>query len=279
MSNINKKNNFLFFIQVYLKYIKLLIKVKFQFRTDTFLLPIGVFIREMVSIILVYLLLKKFTLLNNWNLNEMFFLFSLLYISYSILVSLFSGIRDFSKLIHSGQFDAYLVKPLGIFFQIIASTADYYASIGHGTVGLILFLYTAKNIGIIWTFNNIIYYLIAIISGVLIQLSIWLLSASFSFWTVKTEEIINFLFFNTRKFAGYPISIFPVFIRNFLMFVIPFAFINYFPAQYFLRKDDLNLFWNGFIYLSPLVGFILIFVIFVFWKFSLKHYSSTGTDI
>jgi len=278
MLNPDKKRKLynLFLFCIFSKYA---IKANFQYRLNAFLLSFGVFIREFVNIIIVYLLLKQFGSLNNWNLNEMFFLFSLLYLSYSLLVLFFTGMRDFSYLVHTGQFDRYLLRPVGLFFQIIATKADYFASIGHGTVGILLFLKTSQVIGVIWNWESIVYYLLALSGGILIQLSLWMISASLSFRTIKSDAIVNFLFWNVRKFAGYPLSIFPLFIRNILMFVVPFAFVNYFPAQYFLHKPDMGMFWSGLIYLPPVVGITLFLIVSLIWRISLRHYTSTGTGM
>ena len=57
-----------------------------------------------------------------------------------------------------------------------------------------------------------------------------------------------------------------------LIFVVPFAFVSYFPAQFFLRKPDLSMFWGGFLYLTPVVGIVMFaFGIYVlaFWTKSL----------
>ena len=159
---------------------------------------------------------------------------------------------------------------------MIASRADYLACIGHGTLGIVLFLKTARLIGIEWDIRSVVYYLTAIIGGVIIQASIFMIFSCSSFWTIKTGNLMNFLFYNTRKFAGYPISIYPGIIQKLLIFIIPFAFVNYFPAQFFLRKPDMAGYWNGYVYLAPLVGVMMFALANIFWRFSVKHYSSTG---
>lgn len=264
-------------IQLFGKYIAMLIKTEFQYRANAFFASAGVFVRESVNVFVMVFLLVKFGNINGWVLNEMLFLYSLIFISYSLLVGLFAGVRDFPGMIQSGTLDTYLTRPMGILFQIISSKADYCAFIGHGTVGVILFLKATGNIGIVWNIPTILYYASTILGGVLIQLSIWLFAASLCIWIVKADAVVGFLFFNTRKFAGYPLSIFPAFIKAILIFVIPFAFVNYFPAQYFLRKPDMDIFWNGYMYLSPFVGVLFLSIMLIFWRFSLTHYSSTGT--
>lgn len=263
-------------IKLFCTYSKLLIKSWFQYRVDAVLRSLAVFLREATNVIVIYITLQSFDDINGWNINEMIFLFSLLFLTYAILIIFFTGFRDFEDLIYRGQFDRFLLRPRGLIFQVIASNADYFAAIGHGLLGIALFLLSAKSVGIVWNVINISYYILAVIGGVLIQGSIFLLFSCTSFWFIKSGSLKNFLYYNTRKFAGYPISIFSKFIQNIMIFVVPFAFVNYFPAQFLLRKDDLKLFWEGCIYITPLVGVVMMLIAYYAWKLSLKHYSSTG---
>lgn len=270
-------HNFNEIIILFLKYMQIDIKSQFQYKINAFMLSFAVFFREIGNVFIVYLMLEKFGNLNGWKLNEMMFLYSLLFLSYSFLIIFFTGIRDFDNMVYSGEFDKCFLRPVGILYQIIASRSDYFAAIGHGTVGIVLFLSTAKKVGIVWDLKTIAFYSIAIASGVIIQASILMFFATFSFFTIRVTEIRDLMFYNVRKFAGYPISIFPSFIQKIMIFIIPFAFVNYFPAQFFLRKHDMQMFWSGYIYLSPLVAFTIFLIARSLWKFGLKHYSSTGT--
>jgi ABC-2 type transport system permease protein len=61
-----------------------------------------------------------------------------------------------------------------------------------------------------------------------------------------------------------------------MTFVVPFAFVNYFPAQYILRKDDMAQYPEVFMYLTPIIGIVLYVLAYAFWKYSLKYYKSSG---
>lgn len=263
-------------ISLYLLYIKYISKSWFQYRVDAVLRSFAVFFREATGIIVIYLTLQSFTNINGWTFYELLFLFSILFVTYGILILFCTGLRDFSRLVYSGELDRFLLRPRGILMQVMASNADMFAAIGHGGLGITLFLICASKVGIQWTFGNIAYYLVAIISGVVIQASIFLLLSCSSFWLIKIDELVGMMYWNTRKFAGYPISIYPNFIQKILMFVVPFAFVNYFPSQYFLRKDDLAGYWSGYIYFTPVVAFIVFVIVFLIWRVSLKRYSSVG---
>lgn len=77
-----------------------------------------------------------------------------------------------------------------------------------------------------------------------------------------------------RKFAGYPISIFHKAIQFFMIYIMPFAFVNYFPAQYLLRKDDMSEYSEIFMYLTPAVGIVMYLLSYFFWRFRAKPHKS-----
>ena len=251
-------------------------KSRFQYKVDAISVSFAVFIRESANIIVIYLTLLKFDNINGWNINEMLFLFSLLFLTYAILIIFFTGLRDFGYTIQQGLFDRLMVRPRGILFQLMASDSDCLAALGHGTLGITLFILSANNVGINWNLKTILYYLVTVIGGVLIQGAIFLFFASLNFFFIKTENLRELFYWNVRKFAGYPISIFNKGIQIFLIFVIPFAFVNYFPAQYLLRKEDMVNYPSIFMYIAPLLGIVLYLLAYGFWRYSVRFYKSTG---
>ncbi len=260
-----------------LKYAKLSIKSILEYKFDRVFITIAIFCREMISVVVMFLILARFVRINGWEYNQMFFLYSFLFLSYSVFVLFFAGMRDFDNMIYSGEFDRFLTRPLGLMYQIVASRIDLSAALGHGIVGIILFVNTAFSVGIDWNAKNIFYYIVVLVTGAVIQASIFLFSACFSFWTYKVDNLRNMIFFNARRISGYPLSFYPGIIQKLLMFVVPFAFVNFFPAQYFLRKSEMSSYWSGFLYMTPVVAVIMFLLVYAFWKKGVSRYSSTGT--
>lgn len=256
--------------------LKMAMKGRLQYRLDSFVATLAVFVREGANIIVIYLALLKFDKINGWNIDEMLFLFSILFLTYAIVVALFADLRDFSCMIREGRFDRLMVRPRGLLFQLILNNADVLATFGHGTLGILLFLISAGRVGIVWDFPTIVYYVSAIIGGVLIQGGIFIFFSALSFYFVETNSIREIFYWNMRKFAGYPISIYSNVIQILMIYVVPFAFVNYFPAQYLLRKEDMALYPEIYMYLAPLVGVILYAIAYGFWRISVRRYTSTG---
>ncbi len=257
-------------------YTKMIMKSWFQYRVDAVLRSLAVFLREASAIIIIYFTLLKFDTLNGWNLYEMFFLNSLLYVTYGILIIFFTGLRDFGGTVRRGNFDRYILRPRGLLFQIIFANADWFAAIGHGGLGIALFIFCAGRAGIVWNAGNILYYVITIAGGVLIQGAVFLILAALNFYLLETGALKAVFYGNMRKFAGYPLSIFHKAVQFGLIFVVPFAFVNYFPAQFLLRKADMGQYPEIFLYITLPVGVLLYLLAYWFWRVSLKAYKSSG---
>lgn len=257
-------------------YSKTSLRARLQYKADAIMSAIGLFVRQASSIIVIYLTLLKFNQINGWNINEMMFLFSILFITYALLVIFFAGLRDFKWRIEDGSFDRMITRPRGVLFQLMSVNSDWIAAIGHGSLGILLFLYTASRVGIMWDAKTIIYYIFAIFGGVLIQGAIFLFTTSLSFFYIKVDNVRRIFYGNMKEFAGYPISIYNKVIQYILIYIVPFAFVNYFPCQYLLRKDDMMNYPSVYMYITPIVGVILYLLSYIFWRFSIRYYNSTG---
>lgn len=257
-------------------YTRTIMKSWFQYKVDAVLRSLAVFLRESTGIIVVYFTLLKFDTLNGWNVYELLFLFSLLFVTYGIMILFFTGLRDFGQTVRNGSFDRYILRPRGLLFQIIFVNADWFAAIGHGGLGIVLFLISASKVGIVWNFGKAVYYLFAIFGGVLIQGAIFLFLANLNIYLLETGSLKELLYWNARKFAGYPLSIFHKAIQVMMLYVVPFAFVNYFPAQFLLRKEDMVAYPEIYLYLTPVLGGAMYLLAYVFWRYSLKYYKSSG---
>ena len=139
-----------------------------------------------------------------------------------------------------------------------------------------MFIISAGKVGVQWNASNICYYIITVAGGVLIQGAVFLILAALNIYLLQTDSFKELLYWNMRKFAGYPISIFNKFIQTIMIYVMPFAFVNYFPAQYLLRKDDIHQYPEIYMYLSPIVGVAMYLLAYIFWRYSIRFYKSSG---
>ena len=266
-------------IAVSAKYIQLSFKIALQYKFDRFFLLFAVLVREIGNVLVIILLLQRFIEIKGWTLEELLFLYSFLYISYGIFVLFFTGLRDFEDLVYDGEFDRYLLRPQSLMYQILLSKIDIPAAFGYCILGIFLFITTSNGVQISWTLPNIIYYTVMLISSIIIQMSIFLFASALSFKAIKVANVRNLIFFSIRKCAAYPLSFYPCFISSLLIYIIPFAFVNYFPALFFLEKQESLQYNSVYFYISPFIGAVMLSLSLLSWNKLKSKYSSSGNQL
>ena len=62
--------------------------------------------------------------------------------------------------------------------------------------------------------------------------------ACIQFWTIDSNEVANAFTYGGNTITQYPMTVFPKEIVKGLTFLLPLAFVNWYPALYVLDKPD-----------------------------------------
>ncbi len=230
-----------------------------------------------VDFLLIWVVVSRFKNLAGWSADEIIFLYSIQLITYAIAGTFFfNSCTSLGKRIQSGAFDESLTVPVHpLLYEVMSNyNTDY---IRHICLALIIFITSFVRLGLSLTISRFFMLIIFLMGGALIQAGGLLIFSAPNFWMIRGEKLLNLFFYETISFIRYPITIYPLVLQGILIFVLPYAFVNFYPAQYFLGKSDFSIFSPVFQYLTPAVG-VLVFLFGVcFWNWSLKRYQSTGS--
>ena len=129
----------------------------------------------------------------------------------------------------------------------------------------------------VWTWDKLLFSAITLIASTLFFSGLFVFGAGVSFWTVESLEAMNIVTYGGQYMTQYPMHIYPRWLRSIFTFILPMAFINYYPALWLLGKTDPlgGPAWLAF--LSPLVCAIVFVIGVRFWWYGVRHYTSTGT--
>lgn len=94
----------------------------FQYKVDAFVRSIAVFLREATAVIVIYLTLLSFHSINGWKAKDLLFLYSLVFLTYGVLIIFFTGLRDFGGIVQDGTLDRFILRPRGILFRSYRAT-------------------------------------------------------------------------------------------------------------------------------------------------------------
>ena len=125
-----------------------------------------------------------------------------------------------------------MLRPMNLLFQVICEKLQPDA-LGELLVGTILIVSSISRGIVIVDAPHIVFFIISIIAGALIYTSIKLLFASIAFW-IKISGPILYTAYQLADFAKYPTEIYNRVVRFIITWIIPFAFVAYLPASYFL---------------------------------------------
>lgn len=257
--------------RLYLEMMKVQLQSVMEYKTDFIINILSEIISNSLWISFIWIMFLNIPSINGWSLPQVLFIVGLSALSWGISSVLFFQLFELEGYILEGAFDRFMTKPINIMLQLITSRV-YLTQAGDIIVGLALILITSSMLGIQWNIFNISLFAILIASGVVIIFSLLLIPASIGFWTTKSNALMSIV---TRfsNISEYPLEIYNFATVFFISFVIPFAFVNYYPAQLFIGKGIAP----SFAYLTPIVAIITFAIAYSIWKLGLKNYQSTGS--
>ena len=259
-----------------LRFFAAAVKSMLEYRLTT-LIDIFTYILNFgVGYISTWVLLSKFQSIHGWTLYEVFFLFNINMVASGISgLFISSPMRGMEQMLQNGDFDMVLIRPMDSLFYTIIGCPNF-TSTSALILGTGVFILCFTHLAIHITILKIVFLLAAILGAALIQTAILVVIGTMSFWLVKNTATYSLLnCFN--NFLDYPITIYARSIQAFLTFVIPVAFVNFYPAHYFLNKTGDNLFFPALQYGTPIVGLVMFFMAYQFWKIGVNKYESTGS--
>lgn len=255
-------------------YLKSMVEYRPGFVMDIFV-PILVYVMAYLGI---WILLDRFKMIQGWTLYEVMLLFNLNLFSYAVASFAFRRpfLQEIQEMVRMGNFDITLVRPVNTLVYMLLGRphAGYFGQLSLSTV---IFFVCFANLDIQLTPIKMLFLIATLIGGTLILASLHMISGTLSFWIVRTNTVYGLLLGSCRAFIEYPISIYDKFIQVLLTFIIPLAFVNFFPASYLLDKTGETLFHPVLQYGSPVVGIILFLLAYKFWTIGVNKYESTGS--
>lgn len=264
------------FLSTYVAYIKTFFKAKAEYKTSFIFGILANFYCYFITYVSYWVLTNGAGEIAGWDFPELSILYGLSLLTYSISGTLiWYTAYHLEEFIISGQLDIMLIRPQGLIQQMI------FQRFGDTFLGQILvtviFLCSAFAIQaerLEW--YMLIYLLFAMIGGIFLQTGSMILFGAFSFWTLKSKELIDVMFYNLRDMTKYPLIIYPGIIRIILSSVLPWAFINYYPAMFITGKSG-SILERLLGMAAPFVGVLWFLLAIAVFKAGVRRYTSAGS--
>jgi ABC-2 type transport system permease protein len=248
------------------------LKIKLEYKADFVLMLFAGSFMQMLGILFLNILFSRIPDIQGWSLWEVLFVLSAIFFTEGVVSLLFEGMWSMSALVNTGEFDRFLLRPVSPVLQVISSNLGA-NGIGNIIVGIVIFVQALGKICIQWDLLHIFYLVLFILSAITIRTSISFAANSSAFWLKTISSSFPIMVHQLADLGKYPITIFSRSVQFIITFIIPYAFIGYFPAVYLFGKNP-QIAWIG--WLCPAVAAACVFVSRMIFYRGLKSYESPG---
>ncbi len=222
------------------------------------------------------MLVDQFQPLAGWTFPQLAFVFGLGQLSHGLMVIFFIqtwGIQDW---VIRGDFDRLLLRPLNVFFHFSVVYINFIGAIDL-IPGSIIFAYGCRHVGFVWSAANIVKLALVIFGGMLIRGALYTVTGSIAFWTQRSRALVGLNLALLERCTLYPLSIYPYLLQALLTFLVPIAFISFYPACDFLGQDPRTALPLGLALWTPVIGVAFMLLAHAVFRTGLRRYESSGS--
>ncbi|WP_435871526.1 ABC transporter permease [Micromonospora humida] len=234
---------------------------------------VGATVFDVVTVLVIYGVTRE---LGGFTLRETLVMVGLSSSAFAVADLLVGNIERLPTHVRTGLFDAVLLRPLGALPQLLLMNLPL-RKVSRGVFGVGVLVVALTSAGIDWTPARVALAVVAPLAGVVFFGSLFVATATVSFWWVDSGELANSVTYGGRDFTTYPVTVFDGWFRAAFAYGLGFAFVSYQPALALLgRADPLGLpSWAG--WAAPAVALVAAAVAATAWRTGIRHYRSTGS--
>lgn len=142
--------------------------------------------------------------------------------------------------------------------------------------GVALFVAANALTNLTWTPAAALYLALAIAGGALVEISLRILIGALSFRWHASEELMYVSDGLLTRYGNYPLGIYGAALSFLFTFLIPLAFVAYFPATVLLGRTAELQVHPAFAYIAPFAGIAWIMVAIKVFAHEMRRYQSAG---
>ena len=260
---------------VYLRLVSAAIRSQLEYRVSFLLDAIGMFFVAFLDFAAILIIFHNVPQLGTFSVAEVAFLYALSAMSFALAEFVVGHLDLLHEYVREGTFDVMLLRPRGTLFQVVASDFRM-RRLGLLAQGMLIFGYAVSRLDVPWDAGRIAMVLATVLTGAVIFSAVWVFVISVVFWTVEGTETANAFTYGGQFLTQYPIELYSQWLRRLLAYLIPMAFVAYFPALYVLDKPDPLGLPSFLRFSAPVVALVAAVAAGAMWRFAVRHYRSAG---
>jgi ABC-2 type transport system permease protein len=258
----------------YVRIARMWVRSSLAYPASFWTLTVSSFLITLLDFVGLALIFHTVDQLGTFDLHEIALLYGASGVGIGVADLLIGSVEQIGVHVRTGTLDAMMTRPVPLLVQICA---DRFAlrRLGRIAQAIVVFGYGAWWVD--WTPGRVLLAVVMVIAGSAIFFSFFVAFSCVQFWTVDSTEVANAFTYGGNTMTQYPMTIFPSGVVKSLTFLIPVAFVNWYPCLAILGRSDPFGMPSWFAVLSPVVAVLTLVVAGVAWRTGVRHYTSTGS--
>lgn len=259
-------------LRIYFKLQLMQIRSTVEYAADFWIGIVGAMMLQASGLVFISALFTQVPEIAGWSVWNIVVLYGLAMIPTGLRELFCDGFWTLRSRVNTGEFDRVLVRPVSPALQSATALVSIHGFGGVilGTVLLVMGL-SRSDVSLQWW--TIPYLLIVIVCSTVLVSAISMVINLTGFWEPSAQSALPTMLALMIDFAKFPLDIYNSAIRTIITFVLPYAFISYFPALLLLDRDT-NWKWLGLA--TPIAAIWIVLVTRFLWGKALNRYQGVG---
>jgi viologen exporter family transport system permease protein len=252
-------------------FLKVNIQMSLAYRADTvvnILLNLMWLGWELLSLSIIF---SNTDTIGGWDFGELIALLGVFRLVHTLMIALiWPNTEKFNQSIRDGSMDYTLLQPINSMFLVTFSRITVWRA-WDLILATVLIVIGINMSGETTTLLHILTFILLTVSGAIVIYSLWIVLIALTFWFTKFDNNVTIL--QALLDAGrYPVTVYPVWLRIIVTFIIPVAVATTVPLQ--ALRGELSIVR---VLMFIAIGIVSFLIASRVWKAGLKQYSGASS--
>ncbi|MDQ3628878.1 MAG: ABC transporter permease [Actinomycetota bacterium] len=246
------------------------------YRTSFVVMTLAGMVLTFLDFVIILVMFSHLDALGGFTLAQIAVLYGMSGLAIGVADLLLGNAETLGQRVRDGSLDQMLIRPVPTLVQV---AADRFAlrRLGRVVQATAVLGWGLASAPVDWSPLRVLVLVAAAVSGALIFASVFVMGGAFQVFAGDASEVANAFTYGGNTLTQYPLTIYPLEVVRAVTFVVPLAFVNWYPALYVLGVDDPFALPAVFQVASPVVAALFVGVAALTWRGALRHYRSTGS--
>ena len=252
------------------------VRASMTYRGSFWAMTVGQALFSVIDFAAIAIMFGHIDELGGFTLGEVALLYGMSGFALGVADLLVGNTELLGRRVRDGSFDAMLVRPVAPLVQV---AADQFALRRLGRIvqsGAVLGWGVAAS-DIDWSAAKLLVMVATLVSGSVIFCAVFVLGSAFQVLAGEASEVTNAFTYGGNTLTQFPLTIYPAEVVKAVTFIVPLAFVNWYPALYLLGIEDPFGLPSSLRYASPVAALLAAAVAAIGWRAAVRRYRSTGS--